>query len=388
MVADGMAPSRGVTGSVVLVPAGNYQIMIAPGSLDHAAEIVQRVAPAHRYAIISDSNVAPLHGERVRRQFGDDAVELYVVPAGESYKTRESWSMITDRLLKQRFGRDSTIIALGGGVVCDLAGFVAATFLRGVPVVHIPTTLLAMIDASIGGKTGVDTPVGKNLVGAFHPPRAVVVDPYVLDTLPLAELRSGFAEAIKHGAIADAGYFEFLRENAPAILRDGSDAAGAGRDVSLLAHVIQESVRIKAGVVTADEREKGERKSLNFGHTIGHAIELLSGFTLRHGEAVALGMILESEAAERAGITEPGTTAQVTAAVERAGLPTRRPAGASAAQILDVMLGDKKTVTGWIEYAVPARIGVMAAAGAGHTVRLPDSLIAEVLEATPGTVPA
>lgn len=370
-VAEGAAPD----GSARTVSAGSYDITIAPGALSDVAALIRRSASAHRYAVVTDSNVGPLYAESLRRQFDDDSVVLCTIPAGEAHKTRDSWASVTDQLLDRCLGRDSTVVALGGGVVCDLAGFVAATFMRGVPVVHLPTTLLAMIDASIGGKTGVDTPWGKNLVGVFHPPSAVVVDPEVLATLPLPELRSGFAEAIKHGVIADESYFEFLNDAGHRL------AAGAGgiRDVSVLGRVIEESVRIKAGVVRADEREKGARKTLNFGHTVGHAIELLSGFTMRHGEAVAVGMVLEARAGERAGITHAGTVSRIATALERAGLPTERPAGPSPERIMDVMRGDKKARSGAAEYAIPTRIGMMAAAESGYAVRLPDALMCEVL---------
>jgi 3-dehydroquinate synthase len=300
---------------------------------------------------------------------------LCTIPAGEAHKTRDTWAAITDQLLDAQLGRDSVIIALGGGVVCDVAGFVAATFMRGVPVVHIPTTLLAMIDASIGGKTGVDTSHGKNLVGAFHQPSAVIVDAQVLATLPVEELRSGLAEALKHGAIADAAYFDFIGRHASELVADEP----GGRDLEGLSHVIEKSVRIKVGVVAADEREMGARKALNFGHTIGHAIEMLSGYTMRHGEAVGVGMVLEATAAEREGITEPGTASRICAALESAGLPVNRPSGTSVSRIIESMQSDKKSRLGAIEYAVPARIGVMAAADSGYTVRLPDSVIAEVL---------
>ena len=360
---------------VAIVGANGYDVAITPGALDHVVEIIRRVAPGHRYALVTDSNVGPLYAERVARQFGSGEIVVCSVPAGETHKTRDSWAAITDTLLDARFGRDTTIVSLGGGVVSDLAGFVAATFMRGVPVVHIPTTLLAMIDASIGGKTGVDTPAGKNLVGAFHPPAAVVVDPQVLDTLPLAELRSGFAEAIKHGVIADGRYFEFLDEHAPRLLADDP----AKRDEGGLARVIGESVRIKADVVATDERERGARKTLNFGHTIGHAIEHASGFALRHGEAVAIGMVVEAEAAERAGIAERGTAERIRRAVERASLPTSRPASLDPAVILAATVTDKKSRAGAAEYAVPSRIGTMAAAESGYAVRLPDALLLEVL---------
>ena len=368
------APSDGGFG-VAIVSAGTYDVAITPGALDHVAEIIRRVAPGHRYALVTDSIVGPLYAERVARQFDAGALVVCTVPTGEAHKTRDSWAAVTDRLLDARFGRDTTVISLGGGVVCDLAGFVAATYMRGVPVVHLPTTLLAMIDASIGGKTGVDTPEGKNLVGAFHPPAAVVVDPQVLDTLPLAELRSGFAEAIKHGAIADAAYFQFLEDRAPALLADDP----AERDQGGLARVIGESVRIKADVVATDEREKGARKTLNFGHTIGHAIEHASGFALRHGEAVAIGMAVESEAAERAGLAESGTAERVRTALRRAGLPTERLASLSAKSIVAATVTDKKSRAGAAEYAVPARIGAMAAADVGYAVRMPDALLLEVL---------
>lgn len=370
-----MPPAPLLPGAEAVVPAGSYDVIIGGGTLSRAGEVIQRVAPAHRYALVTDTNVGPLYADILRREFGDRSLVVCTLPAGESYKTRESWAAVTDQLLDNCLGRDSAVIALGGGVVCDLAGFVAATFMRGVPVVHVPTTLLAMIDASIGGKTGVDTPAGKNLVGAFHPPSAVVIDPEVLRTLPVAELQSGLAEAVKHGAIADETYFELLSNSVPSLVAE----LASGRDSYLLGGIIETSVRIKAGVVSADEREKGARKTLNFGHTVGHAIELLSGFSMRHGEAVAVGMVLETEAGERAGITLPGTAARIADVLDRAGLPIRRPEGPNAERILDAMRGDKKGRTGQIEYAIPARIGKMAAADSGYTVRLPDWLVCEVL---------
>jgi 3-dehydroquinate synthase len=370
-------PQSATARDITCIAAGTYDILVGRALLNRVADLVRERAPAHRYVIISDSNVSPLYGNDLKRQLDDSgqSVMLCTIPAGEEHKTREQWAALTDRLLAEGFGRDSTVIALGGGVVCDIAGFVAATYMRGIPVVHIPTSLLAMFDASIGGKTGVDTPVGKNLVGAFHPPAVVLADPDVLVTLPVEELRSGLAEALKHGAIADAAYFDFTSNAAREILGAGGD----GRDLEALTHVIERSIRLKAGVVATDEREKGARKALNFGHTIGHAIESLSGYTIRHGEAVGVGMLLEATAAERTGVTEPGTAARIGDALASAGLPTARPRGPSASSIIAAMRSDKKNRGGVTEFSVPVRIGRMPGPDSGFTTLLPDSILTEVL---------
>jgi 3-dehydroquinate synthase len=363
-----------VTGLVRINTPG-YTICITPGLIHSVGDIARQTAPAHRYAIITDSNVAPLYAQQVATQFPTGTSHTFVVPAGETHKNRETWASLTDQLFASHFTRDSTIIALGGGVIGDLAGFVAATFMRGIPFIQVPTTLLAMIDASIGGKTGVDTLSGKNLVGAFHPPAAVTIDPEVLETLELSHWRGGLAEAVKHGAIADEEYFLSLDETDSRLLRPSIER----RDRAFRDQLIVRSVQIKSDVVARDEREQGVRKVLNFGHTIGHAVELLSGFTLSHGEAVAIGMVLESTAAERLGVAEPGTTARIINLVQRIGLPTIRPGGPSADALLDIMRGDKKARGGAIEYAVPAKIGTMAGAESGYAVRLDDTTVRAVL---------
>jgi 3-dehydroquinate synthase len=309
----------------------------------------------------------------VVRQFDAKTVETLTIPAGEANKTRESWARLTDQLLANGFGRDSTVIALGGGVVGDLAGFVAATFMRGVPFVQIPTTLLAMIDASIGGKTGVDTPAGKNLVGAFHPPKAVFSDPQVLATLSLDEIRSGFAEAIKHGVIADAPYLDAVAGRAPEMLATG------GRESDSMLSLIVPSIEIKADIVSRDEREEGLRKVLNFGHTIGHAVELISGYSLLHGEAVAIGMALESELAEKIGVAQTGTAATVKRVVQSVGLPAAIPAGIDGNAVIEAMRSDKKGRSGSIRFALPLRIGAMAGEDTGWTVSVGDDQLREVL---------
>ena len=356
-----------------IVELPTYIVTIARGALDSLGERVRAVAPAHRYALITDSHVAPLYAERARTSLGAGATTVVTIPAGEEWKTRETWVRVTDELLSQGFGRDTTVVALGGGVVGDLAGFVAATFMRGVPVVQVPTSLLAMIDASIGGKTGVDTPAGKNLVGAFHQPAAVIADPDVLRTLPHEQLRAGLAEAIKHGVIADAQHVE----SAVAI---GSVAASSADPGEALVDLVATSAEIKASVVRRDEREAGLRKTLNFGHTLGHAIELGTNYRLLHGEAVSIGMVLEGELAEQLTIAERGTAAAIRDAVRRVGLPTSPPAGLSADSIVGATHSDKKARGGHAEYAFPSRVGVMAGADRGWSFPVPDEAVLAVLD--------
>ncbi|HVX41785.1 MAG TPA: 3-dehydroquinate synthase [Gemmatimonadaceae bacterium] len=351
-----------------IVALPTYDVTIAADALDRLGEIVRGTAPAHRYALITDSNVGPLHAARARRARDDERVSTVTIPAGEAHKTRESWASLTDEMLAAGFGRDSAVVALGGGVVGDLAGFVAATFMRGIPFVQVPTTLLAVIDASVGGKTGVDTRAGKNLVGAFHQPAAVVADIALLATLPVEHFRSGLAEAIKHGVIADAGYFDrvcALGSRIESLHHGGDD----------LLDVVSRSVEIKADVVRRDERESGVRKTLNFGHTIGHAVEHCSGYALLHGCAVAVGMVYESALGEQLGVTAPGTAERVRDAVRAAGLPHARPASIAADEIVAATHGDKKARGGKAEYALPSRIGAMAGAEHGWSLPIADETV-------------
>jgi 3-dehydroquinate synthase len=335
--------------------------------------MTRRVAPAHRYAIITDSNIEPLYASKVESQFERGTVGVLAVSAGEGSKTRDMWIRLTDQMLARGYGRDSAVIALGGGVVGDLGGFVAATFMRGIPVVQVPTTLVAMVDASIGGKTAVDTFAGKNLVGAFHPPAAVLIDPQLIATLPLRELRAGFAEIIKHGVIADEPYLFQVASSASELLSPGG--ATSDRMVSLIVR----SVEIKADVVSRDEREEGLRKVLNFGHTIGHAVEMVSGYSLLHGEAVAIGMALESKLAERIGLAQTGTAASVIRTLQAAGLPTDLPKDCAADAVLEAMRSDKKGRSGKMMFALPLRIGAMAGEDTGWTVSVGDDQLREVL---------
>lgn len=349
-----------------------YSVTIGSGALDRIGDIVRDTAPAHRYAIITDSNVGPEYGGRVAQSLRAPTAAIFTIPAGEAHKTRDSWTQLTDALLLAGYGRDTTVIALGGGVVGDLAGFVAATFMRGVPFVQIPTSLLAMIDASVGGKTGVDTPAGKNLVGAFHQPAAVVADLSVLATLPVEHLRAGMAEAIKHGVIADDGYFDRIASILPS-LRSLDVNSPAMLDV------VARSVEIKADVVRRDEREGGVRKTLNFGHTVGHAVELCSDYTLLHGDAVAIGMVYESLLGEQIGVTTAGTAARVRDVVRAAGLPDVHPAGMNVDEIVSATRSDKKARQGVAEYALPARVGAMAGANRGWSIPVSEDLLRDVL---------
>jgi 3-dehydroquinate synthase len=355
-----------------VVDAGGYEVLVGAGLLDRLGALLAARAPAHRVAAIVDATVDALHGAHVRAALPPSTLVL-PVPPGEHEKTRARWAQLTDAMLDAGCGRDTTVVAIGGGVVGDLAGFVAATFMRGVPVVQVPTTLLAMVDASVGGKTAVDTPHGKNLVGAFHPPALVLADPDVLATLPPAHRRAGLAEALKHGIVADERHFDALLAHADAVGADGWRADDAF--VATLAR----SIAIKADVVRQDPREQGLRKVLNFGHTIGHAVELLSDYALLHGEAVAIGMVVEARAAELAGVAECGTAARVREAVRRAGLPDARPAGIGADAVLHAARGDKKARRGVAEYALPRRIGAMAGADRGWAVPLEDAVLREAL---------
>jgi 3-dehydroquinate synthase len=323
--------------------------------------------------VIADSRVAELYGGGVVETLNSAqrSADLLVFPEGEANKNRESWGQLSDSLLRLGHGRDSAVLALGGGVTGDLAGFVAATFLRGVPLVQIPTTLLAMIDSSVGGKTGVDTPAGKNLIGSFHQPRVVIADTTTLKTLSGAELRSGIAEAIKHGAIADAEYFSATERQARALL---------ALDMAALRDLIHRSVEIKAAVVGADEREGGLRKTLNFGHTIGHAVEALSRFELLHGEAIAIGMVVEAQLGESIGITRSGAAEDLRRVLSQCGLPIAVPEGFEAARILALTRLDKKARHGQVEYALLEKVGAVSPGTGSYGIPVPDQTVIDALD--------
>jgi len=347
-----------------------YRVCVGSGTLETLPGVLREVAAGHRVVVVTDDVVAGHHGARIRRLLGDPP--LATIPAGEQHKTRETWATLTDDLLRHGFGRDTVVVAFGGGVVGDVAGFVAATYMRGVPVVQVPTTLLAMVDASVGGKTGVDTPAGKNLVGAFHQPAAVVIDPDVLATLSPDHLRAGYAEIVKHGVVADAEYFERAARFAP------SCASSSRVPSAELVDLIARSVEIKASIVSRDEHEAGLRKVLNFGHTVGHAIETATDYATLHGFAVATGMVVEARLAEAIGVAAPGTSGAIERACVAAGLPTR----VNDVPVDEIVSGtrtDKKKRAGRVEYALPARIGAMAGGDRGWAIPVDDDTVREAL---------
>lgn len=294
--------------------------------------------------VVSNVTVAPLYFEKLKLGLGDAAADLIELPDGEAHKTVSTVQSILDRLVESKAGRDVTIVALGGGVVGDIAGFAAACYMRGVAFVQVPTTLLAQVDSSVGGKTGVNHPGGKNLVGAFHQPRSVIIDTDTLSTLPDREFRAGLAEVIKYGAIADTEFLGWLEDNMATLL---------GRDPEALALAIRRSCEIKAAVVAEDEREAGKRALLNFGHTFGHAIENTVGYgEWLHGEAVAAGMLMAAAMSD----IEDAERQRLTSLVEAAGLPVDPPA-AGAANLREAMKLDKKVQSNTIRLVLLRRLG-------------------------------
>lgn len=336
-----VAPHSGTAVITVRQAGGSYPVYIEPGILERVPELVAAHLPGRRSALVADDTVSELYGRYLAganpawgsrpRTCSDGSPagwrERFTFPAGERSKTRETWAELTDQLIASGYGAGAGIVALGGGVTGDLAGFVAATLGRGVPFVQVPTTLLAMVDASIGGKTGVNTATAKNLVGAFHPPAAVIADPLVLGTLPAEHFRGGLAEAVKHAVVADASYLDWLMTSADRVL---------GRDPVLLTELIERSVAIKARIVSADERDSGQRAVLNAGHTVAHALEQVSHYTIPHGDAVALGLIVESHLAERLGLADPGLSAVVASALARFAFPPVPPVPPAPSALLTI----------------------------------------------------
>ncbi len=330
----------------------SYTISIAPKSLDQL-ELIGDLLEKYSHAfIVTDANVGKLYLAKLKRRLKKhlEQIDSTVCPAGERAKVMEIAYSIWQKMVGAECDRKTLLIALGGGVVGDLAGFVAATFMRGVDLLQIPTTLLAQVDSSVGGKTGINLPQGKNLVGAFWQPKGVLIDPEVLATLPDREYRAGLAEVVKYGVILSAEFFEFLEQQTEAIQQ---------RDSQVLSHIIAECCRLKASVVVEDEFETtGHRARLNFGHTYGHAFEFLLGYgELLHGEAVAIGMCCAALLAQHTSGFSNAETERIQLLLQTLGLPTKVPAGLPASEIIRAMQCDKKKVNKSVQLVLPSAIG-------------------------------
>ncbi|MDI6631954.1 MAG: 3-dehydroquinate synthase, partial [Thermoanaerobacteraceae bacterium] len=309
----------------------SYPIYVASGCLGKLGRIAQQHLTGRRMLVVTNPVVAGLYGEAVKRSLAEAGFQVgeAQIPDGEEYKTLATVAGLYDAAFTGGLERGDAVLALGGGVVGDIAGFLAATYMRGVPFVQVPTTLLAQVDSSVGGKVGVNHPGGKNLIGAFYQPRFVLIDPDTLATLPSREVRAGLAEVIKYGVISDAGFFSWLEANIDRLLN---------LEPAALEHAIAASCRIKAAVVSADETETGLRAILNFGHTVGHALEAVTGYQrFVHGEAVAIGMVAAARLAVRLGYFEPPGAERITGLVLRAGLPAEVPAGVVPGALLEAM---------------------------------------------------
>lgn len=323
-----------------------YDARIWPGGLNAIGSALQQRALKGPILIVTDENVTAyyLHPVEQSLQRAGYSYHSICLPSGEQHKTIKTAGKLWEACLQAGVERSSTILALGGGVIGDLSGFAAATYQRGVAWVGLPTTLLAMVDSSLGGKTGVDLPQGKNLVGAFHSPRLVLADPTTLKSLPVEELRSGMAEAVKAGIIADPLLFNLFTQGWDAVLQ-------------YLDEIVRRAMAVKISVIEQDPFEQGQRAALNLGHTIGHAVELASSFRLRHGEAIAIGMAAEAELAEKMGLARPGLAQVIRKTLTGLQLPTRIPAELNQEQILVAMRSDKKRAAGSHRFALPLRIG-------------------------------
>lgn len=332
------------------LPHHTYDIRIEPTLIDSIGEVIHELAPHERAALIADETVFQIHGKRAvdALEGGQYQLTTATMPSGEDYKTLDFVRRMYDVLLDAHLERRSPVIALGGGVTGDTVGFIASSYLRGVPFVQVPTTLLAMVDASVGGKVGVNVPQGKNLIGAFYQPAVVLMDPILLQTLPPRELRCGLAECIKHGVIRDPELFEWIKQNMAKI---------QSLDTGTMVELLERNVQIKADVVMEDEKESGGRAHLNFGHTFAHAIEATAGYgVIHHGEAVGLGMIAASHLGHAQGLCDESVIEQVTELVKVAGLPTNAEL-VDTDQLMSAMKLDKKVKDNRIRFVLPTRIG-------------------------------
>lgn len=369
MTRDSALPEPEPVRIEVRAGARSYAVTIAPGAADRLLPLIDSAGlPARRF-IVSSPTVWRFHGARFRGLADDEPI---LVPDGERFKHLATVSRIYDALLRAGADRASTVIAIGGGVIGDIAGFAAATYLRGVPLVQVPTTLLAQVDSSVGGKVGVNHPMGKNLIGAFYPPSAVVIDPQLLATLPRREFRAGLYEVVKYGVIASRPLFDRLTSGLSALF---------ARDSAALLPVITESCGIKAAVVEADERESGARRTLNFGHTAGHALEAITKYRrFRHGEAIAYGMLAAAELAVARRAFAPEDREALAALIAQMG-PLPPIGDLAAAEVVDAMARDKKVIAGRLHFVLPTSIGSTTVVTDVTTDELRQALVATGLKA-------
>jgi len=339
----------------VALTGRSYDILVGPGLIANAGNLLKPLKRAGKVVIVTDENVARHHLAALEGSLSETGIGFHtmILPPGEHTKDFTHYAKLAQDILSLGIERRTLVLALGGGVIGDLAGFTAATLLRGIDFVQIPTTLLAQVDSSVGGKTGIDTPQGKNLVGAFHQPRLVLADIGALETLPAREIRAGYAEVVKYGFIRDRGFFDWLEANSPALF--------AG-DRAARRHAVVESCKAKAAVVAADEFEAGERALLNLGHTFGHALESALGFSeaLLHGEAVAIGMVMAFELSAELGLCPPEDAARARRHIEATGLPVDRSGlgpRLPGAFLVEHMGRDKKVRDGRITLILTRRIG-------------------------------
>jgi 3-dehydroquinate synthase len=361
----------------VELPQRSYEVAVVSGGLDQLSNWMQPLKLGQKVLLVSNPSIFRRYGERAIASLQQSGFEVaqHTIPPGERYKTLSSIQKIYDTALANRLERSSTIVALGGGVVGDMAGFAAATWLRGISFVQVPTSLLAMVDASIGGKTGVNHPQGKNLIGAFHQPRLVLIDPQVLNTLPAREFRAGMAEVIKYGIIWDAQLFEQLEQ---ASRLDQQRYL----DLELLQTILTRSCEAKAHVVSKDEKEAGLRAILNYGHTIGHAVESLTGYRLvNHGEAVAIGMVAAGQIAVELGLWTQEESDRQYALIQKTGLPTQIPADVDVEAIAATLQTDKKVEAGRVRFVLPTQIGTVKV-----TDQVPSETVGQVLRQLQSTV--
>lgn len=328
--------------------ARSYPIYIGQAILG-APDILAPHIGGRQVMVVSNETIAPLYLQTVLDMLADFDAATVILPDGEQYKNLDTLNMIYSALLENRFNRDCTLVALGGGVVGDITGFAAASYQRGVAFLQIPTTLLAQVDSSVGGKTGVNHLQGKNMIGAFYQPRCVLIDTNTLDTLDDRQLAAGIAEVVKYGLIQDAGFFDWLETNMKALM---------ARDKQALGYAIERSCAIKAEIVAADERESGKRALLNLGHTFGHAIETAMGYgNWLHGEAVAAGMLMAADLSARHGWLATDVVQRTARLLQQAGLPTAPPDEMEEAQFMQLMAIDKKVVDGSLRLVMLKALG-------------------------------